>query len=273
MEYITRQRIYDSRYWKEECFGLSVADVLEKAAGLQCIGNLPTRFLSLVLKLLQLQPESDLIFETFIEQDEFKYVRALGAMYLRMTGRPLDIYQSLEPLYNDYRQLRVWNHLSQEWSILHMDEWTHQLLRENHVLGVTLPRLPIRRTLQEAGYLPDGPRSTALHDVLIEYGGPLEYFRHKVNLEGSEAAKQAWEARNQRLGVLEPEKVKLDDMDSDERPKKKKKEKETKYGSLFKTKDDFVSSTNSLAVEETAAKDDAYWNDERARLGLNPLRK
>ena len=31
IEYITRQKIYDSRYWKETCFGLSVVDVLEKA--------------------------------------------------------------------------------------------------------------------------------------------------------------------------------------------------------------------------------------------------
>ena len=35
MEYITRQRIYDCRYWKEECFGLTAADVLEKATKLK----------------------------------------------------------------------------------------------------------------------------------------------------------------------------------------------------------------------------------------------
>ena len=34
MEYITRQKIYDSRFWKEECFGLTAADVTERAA--QC---------------------------------------------------------------------------------------------------------------------------------------------------------------------------------------------------------------------------------------------
>jgi hypothetical protein len=46
LEYITRQKIYDSRYWKEECFGLTVADVLEKAAKqLPCIGGLPTKCL------------------------------------------------------------------------------------------------------------------------------------------------------------------------------------------------------------------------------------
>ena len=29
IEYITRQKIYDSIYWKEECFGLSATDVHE----------------------------------------------------------------------------------------------------------------------------------------------------------------------------------------------------------------------------------------------------
>jgi len=32
IEYITRQRIYDSQYWKEHLFGCTAADVAEKAA-------------------------------------------------------------------------------------------------------------------------------------------------------------------------------------------------------------------------------------------------
>jgi hypothetical protein len=27
-------------------------------------------------------------------------------MYMRLVGRPVDVYQYLEPLYNDYRKLR-----------------------------------------------------------------------------------------------------------------------------------------------------------------------
>lgn len=34
-----------------------------------------------------------------------RYVRLLGAFYLRLTGRPLEVYQYLEPLYNDYRKV------------------------------------------------------------------------------------------------------------------------------------------------------------------------
>ena len=36
-----------------------------------------------------------------------RYVRVLGAFYLRLVGKALDVYQYLEPLYNDYRKLRM----------------------------------------------------------------------------------------------------------------------------------------------------------------------
>jgi len=39
----------------------------------------------------------------------FRYVRALGAFYMRMTGSSLDCYKYLEPLLNDYRKIRVQN--------------------------------------------------------------------------------------------------------------------------------------------------------------------
>ena len=45
----------------------------------------------LVLKLLQIQPDMDIIYE-FIRNEDHKYVRALGAFYLRMVGRPVDVH-------------------------------------------------------------------------------------------------------------------------------------------------------------------------------------
>jgi pre-mRNA-splicing factor 38A len=158
MEYIIRQKIYDTRYWKEECFGLSVADVLEKAAHqLHCIGGSygantqPTKFLCLILKLLQLQPDMELIQQQFIQQHHFKYVKALGAFYLRLTGRPQQIYQSLEPLYQEYNKLRYRD--VNQWQILHMDEFIDMLLTNNHACGIAMPRLPSRELLQQEGYL------------------------------------------------------------------------------------------------------------------------
>lgn len=58
----------------------------------------------LVLKMLQIQPDKDIIIE-FIKNEDYKYVRILGAFYLRLVGRPLEVYQYLEPLYNDYRKV------------------------------------------------------------------------------------------------------------------------------------------------------------------------
>ena len=30
-----------------------------------------------------------------------------GAFYMRLVGRPIEVYQYLEPLYNDYRKIRL----------------------------------------------------------------------------------------------------------------------------------------------------------------------
>ena len=35
-----------------------------------------------------------------------RYLRALAAMYIRMTFRPVEVYEILEPLLKDYRKLR-----------------------------------------------------------------------------------------------------------------------------------------------------------------------
>jgi pre-mRNA-splicing factor 38A len=66
----------------------------------------PTKFICLVLKMLQLQPEKDIVIE-FIKNWDYKYVRLLGAFYLRLIGSPVDIHEYLEPLYNDFRKVRV----------------------------------------------------------------------------------------------------------------------------------------------------------------------
>lgn len=36
-----------------------------------------------------------------------RYVRLLGAMYMRLTGTAVDCYKYLEPLYNDYRKVKT----------------------------------------------------------------------------------------------------------------------------------------------------------------------
>ena len=289
MEYITRQKIYDSRFWKEECFGLSVADVLEKAVQkLQCIGGLPTKFLALALKLLQVHPEPELVVASFIEQKEFKYVRALGCFYVRMTASPPDIYETLEPLYKDRRKLRVWNTASQEWSILHMDEFIHQLLDpKNNIMGLALPRLPQRRALQEAGYVAEGPRPTALRDVLESHSNdPIAYLEYKAKVQSSVAAMTAWEQRQMRLGLRsevdssDPDKqIHEKRKHQDDNPVDKKERKKQKvYDNLFKKSSEKKMKKKEQSIETTAAEktvefSEEHWNAERAKLGLKPLQK
>ena len=150
IEKITRLKIYETGYWKQHCFGLNEETLLEKAVDLKYIGGTygplaqPTNFICLVQKLLQLQPEMDIVKE-YIEQTDFKYLTALGVFYLRMVGKSADIFSILEPLRSDYRKLRV--RKLQGWAIVHMDELVDDLLTQNLVLGMALPHLPMRSML------------------------------------------------------------------------------------------------------------------------------
>lgn len=38
VEYISRKKIYDSQYWKQECFGLSAERLVDKAVELKEVG-------------------------------------------------------------------------------------------------------------------------------------------------------------------------------------------------------------------------------------------
>lgn len=163
-----RSRIYDSQFWKEQCFALTAELLVDKAMELRYLGGVyggnikPTPFICLVLKFLQIQPEKDIVVE-FIKNEEFKYVRALGAFYLRLTGTSLDCYKYLEPLYNDNRKLRRQNR-SGQYEIVHMDEFIDDLLREERVLDVILPRVQKRHILEENSEL--DPKVSVLDDDL-----------------------------------------------------------------------------------------------------------
>ena len=128
-------------------------------------GNIkPTPFLCLILKMLQIQPEKDIIVE-FIKNEEFKYVRALGAFYLRLTASSVDCYKYLEPLYNDNRKLRRQKR-DAHYEIVHMDEFIDELLRNDRVCDVILPRLQKRSVLEENNDLE--PKVSCLDDDLDE---------------------------------------------------------------------------------------------------------
>lgn len=150
---IIRMRIYESRYWKEECFGLTAELLVDKAIELKSVGGTyggnvkPTPFLCLVLKMLQIQPEKDIVIE-LIRNEDFKYVRALGAFYLRLVGNSVDIYKYLEPLYIDYRKMKRMNRMA-KYDMIHMDELIDEMLHEKAMFDITLPVLQKRQVLEE----------------------------------------------------------------------------------------------------------------------------
>lgn len=185
VEKILRTRIYDTVYWKQHCFGLTAASLLDKAVQLRAVGGgggsavsggagPPSHFICLVLKLLQLQPDREIILE-YIRNEDHKYVRLLGAFYLRLTARPADIYKNLEPLLEDRRRVRarvsasassavgVTTGATAMYALTHVDELVDAMLSTPYLFDVALPRLPPRATLQAAGALPAGvPRESSL---------------------------------------------------------------------------------------------------------------
>lgn len=170
IEKIIRSRIYDNKFWKEECFALSAELLVDKAMLMRFIGGVfggnikPTPFLCLTLKMLQIQPEKDIIVE-FIKNEEFKYVRALGAFYMRLTGSSVDCYKYLEPLLADSRKLRRQNRDGQ-FELIYMDEFIDSLLREERVCDVILPRIQSRHVLEENNELE--PKVSILEEDIEE---------------------------------------------------------------------------------------------------------
>ena len=83
IEQILRAKIYQSRYWKEECFGLNAETLVDQAVQLNHVGGTyggqrkPADFMCLICKMLQIQPDKEIVVE-FIKNEEYKYVRLLG---------------------------------------------------------------------------------------------------------------------------------------------------------------------------------------------------
>lgn len=94
---------------------------------------------------------------------QFKYLRLLGAFYLRLVGTPVDIYTHLEPLYTDYRKVAYRS--MQGWQLRHVDDFVEALLNDELCCDVSLPHLPKRHLLEEAGSLE--PRESKLEKEIL----------------------------------------------------------------------------------------------------------
>jgi pre-mRNA-splicing factor 38A len=154
LETAMRDRITDSLYWKEQCFGLNAATMCDRAVELTHLGGTygvamkPTPFICLVFKLLTIVPDREIVLEYLnYGGEEWKYLRALAAFYVRLTFDPAEVYKTLEPLLEDSRKLR--QRRREEYVLTHMDEFVDNLLTKDRVCGTSLWRLPARQLLED----------------------------------------------------------------------------------------------------------------------------
>lgn len=171
LEKAVRDRITDSFYWKEQCFGLNSATLCDRAVALTHIGGTygagqkPTPFLCLIFKLLQLNPTRDIV-EAYLKYggEEFKYLRALAAFYVRLTFEPVEVYKTLEPLLADFRKIK--RRTKEGYVLTYIDQFVDDLLIKDRVCATSLWKLPSRQQLEDLDLLDE--RESPLGDEVDE---------------------------------------------------------------------------------------------------------
>ena len=193
LEKAVRDRIVDSYYWKEQCFAINEATLCDRAADMSFIGGTygqqrPTPFLCLILKLLQLTPEREIILYYLHQEelDQFKYLTALAAFYVRLTFGAADIFKTLEPLLLDRKKLK---RRTKEggFVLTYMDEFIDDLLVKERVCGITLSRLPPRTLLEDLGQLDEreSPLAAELEELDAEGSDRSDEVMSNVEMNGA----------------------------------------------------------------------------------------
>lgn len=198
-----RYRIYSSPFWKEHCFALSASTILPYTfpPHLTHLGGLvglqrPSVFLCLLQKLLQIQP-SKAIVNAYLSAKEFKYLRALTAMYVRMTYPAGEVYRILEPMLEDYRKLK-WRDAGGGWSVVYMDEFVDMLLTEERVCDIILPRLAKREVVEVRDGLP--PRISKLESGWLKAAQDVDVERESgEDSDDSMSDVRRWKLQRLRL--------------------------------------------------------------------------
>jgi pre-mRNA-splicing factor 38A len=206
LEKAVRERIVDSYFYKEQCFGVNEADVVDRVvAYVDFIGGTygstqkPSPFLCLAFKLLQLAP-SDEILKEYLEYggEKFKYLRALALFYVRLTRTAKDVYMTLEPYLEDRRKLRRKGRAGP--SLTFVDVFVDDLLTKERVCATSLWKMPKRDVLEDLDVLE--PRVSPLGDI--------------EDLLEDEDEGQNGEAEGRSSREESPEEVGRDEMDVDE---------------------------------------------------------
>ncbi|RFU79808.1 hypothetical protein TARUN_2403 [Trichoderma arundinaceum] len=169
MEKAVKDRIVDSYFYKEQCFALNEADIIDRVVehvnfigGTHGASQKPSPFLCLAFKLLELAP-SDAILQEYLSYggEHFKYLRALACFYVRLTRQAKDVYTTLEPFLEDRRKLR--RKARTGTSLTFVDEFVDDLLTKDRVCATSLWKMPKREILEDLEIL--DPRVSPLGDL------------------------------------------------------------------------------------------------------------
>ncbi|KAI0101315.1 PRP38 family-domain-containing protein [Nemania sp. FL0031] len=169
MEKAVRERIVDSYFWKEQCFGVNEADIVDRVvAHVSFVGGTygdtqkPSPFLCLAFKLLQLAPDDD-VLDAYLAHggEKFKYLRALACFYVRLTRKAERVFETLEPFLSDKRKLRRRGRVGAR--LTFVDEFVDELLTKDRVCATSLWQMPKREILEDLDLLE--PRVSPLGDI------------------------------------------------------------------------------------------------------------
>ena len=203
IETAVRDRITDSLYWKESCFGLNAATLLDRAVEMSYIGGTygvgmkPTPFICLTFKLLTLVPEKEIVLEYLGRGgEEWKYLRALAAFYVRLTFDSVEVHRVLEPFLEDKRKLR--RRRKEGYTLTYMDEFVDELLIKDRVCGTSLWKLPARQILEDEGRLEErvSPMQGELDEELEREGNGDDEDMEEVRNGGGSDTEEGRSARN-----------------------------------------------------------------------------
>ncbi len=169
LEKAVRERIVESYFYKEQCFGVNEADIVDRVVehvdyvgGVYGTVQSPTPFLCLAFKLLQLAP-SDAILDEYLRfgGEKFKYLRALALFYIRLTRTDKDVHTTLEPFLEDRRKLRRKGRAGT--SLTFVDVFVDDLLTKERVCATSLWKMRKRDILEDLELLE--PRTSPLGDI------------------------------------------------------------------------------------------------------------
>ena len=280
VELILRNRVFNSYYWKEKCFGLTSETIIDKILELKYIGgmnhssNQPTDFICLFIKMLQLNPSEEIVDE-YLSDPDLKYLRALTALFIRFAYPPAKIYTKLEKLYCDYKKLVILK--SKGYAIIHMDEYIDSLLNEEHIFEISLPKIPKRSVLEDNGEL--NPYISVLENELnvdrnkkeekSESESETEEEKDIDIFKNLKIPENFFKNKKRKRSEDKDEKKDRNKHKNDGQNKNEKIEIKKNNNENIKTQENNQEKTEKIKLPDLDPESDEYWLELRKRIGID----